>query len=527
MANARRRRLLLPASLIGALLVPLFAPPVAASPIAAFDPLQVAVANSTAPEIPRSRFLAPSGAIANQPFPIIDPATGKPVPASATIVNRANGKSVNAGQYWALINRFEASLNAAGQTLREPKATYDLGRLAGSAQSDLTARIHETSASVSGAPNSHPFASSAFKSLLGQTSLPPSGSSGPQTVGSLDCANRGLKCGKPLSPLPPAVTNGQNTVSAVHLSWTPSYGDSSVADVELSTIFFIGGSAGTGNPVDLEGSVGVGGHVLGLGGNLASAKASVKNNTASYNVEVAGSSVASGGASGTTAHKTYPATFLDQTIPIPVGPVDVTLQVTVGGEIDLTYILEDEGQAATAALEPEFKLNATFKAGAGEDLGIVSGSAGVTGNLKIADVSFNPAQMQLGFSIAYSNTGVSSQASGIYACQLKYALSIDVEENHTLLAGTVGVYLQACVDLYVYTKCESYSHQLFQWSGITGHNVLVKASDSENVGPVYTDLPEYGKPLPPGQAYSPDDSSGEPAACHNFGLAVPGAQNRA
>jgi hypothetical protein len=519
------------------------APAPAAAPLQAIDPLQsatVAAMNVAAPAIASTRFVITGPPRASEPFPIVDPATGKPVSPSATIVNRANGKSVNAGQYWALVNQFEAALNATGHSLRDGLTAYDLGRLAGSSQSELEDHVNAPAATVSGISSVDPsIPLGALRGILDKRALstplggpqgasstatpPPAAATATGRGAIINCSLRGLKCGAPLSPLPPSVTNGDGTVSAVDVSWSPSYGDPSDADVYLNTLFSVGGKAGSNSPVDLQGKVAIGGHILGAGGDLASATASVANNTASYNVVVAGSSISSGSVQGTTTTKKYPTTFLDETVPVPVGPVTVTLEVTAGGEIDLTYTLLDEGNTATAALEPEFKVNASFSIGAGLDLGIISGTAGVSGNLQVADVSFNPAEMQLGFTESQSKTGITVQGS-VYACQLQYALSIKVQENHTFLAGNASVFVKGCIDYILSSSCDTFSHQLFNWSGIRGSDTLVDKSVSTNVGPVYSDLPEYGKALPAGAVFSADDSSGMPAACHNFGFPGPGTQ---
>jgi hypothetical protein len=144
------------------------APADAAAPLEAIDPLlgatvsalrlppgrELALAKLNAPAVATSQFVYASAPKPTTPFALVDPATGKAVAPTATIVNRANGKAVNAGQYWALVNRIEAGLNAAGHSLREGATSYDLGRKAGSQQSELLQHVTDPPATVAGGRSS-------------------------------------------------------------------------------------------------------------------------------------------------------------------------------------------------------------------------------------------------------------------------------------------------------------------------------------------------------------------------------------
>ena len=58
------------------------------------------------------------------PFAVIDPATGKTVPRSASIVltlGKHKGETVNAGTYWDQVNALESAASKAGATLRDVK----------------------------------------------------------------------------------------------------------------------------------------------------------------------------------------------------------------------------------------------------------------------------------------------------------------------------------------------------------------------------------------------------------------------
>ncbi len=308
-------------------------------------------------------------------------------------------------------------------------------------------------------------------------------------------------------------------------SWTPHWGDKSEADVYANATFSVGGEAGSNSPVNVLGKLALGGDVLGAGGDLASASGSIANNAAKVDVEVAGSSVFSEIEHGTSNTKTYNETFLDENVPIPILGFDVILAATLVGTLILAYQLTDNGNVAVAALTPTLKLNGAFSVNFGEDLGVVSGSVGLYGSLMFANLSL-PMSLKIGFSEDQSKTGAVVQGS-VYACQLKYALSISATESHTLLAGNMGLQAKACIDYFIGSKCWSAQEELFNWSGITGNATLVDKSVATNVGPVYTDLPEFGRPLPSGQVFSADDSSGMPAACHNFGFGPPGAVNEA
>jgi len=100
----------------------------------------------------------------------------------------------------------------------------------------------------------------------------------------------------------------------------------------------------------------------------------------------------------------------------------------------------------------------------------------------------------------------------INACQLVLAANLRSELDATFLSGNVNLVITGCV-----LFCDTvFSGQLFSWNGIHASDTLFNFWTFPTVSPVYSDLPEYGYPLPNGAVYSADDSSGMPAACHNL-----------
>jgi hypothetical protein len=585
--------------------------------VPAIDPLQVAavapgsITSATAVRpvnlgqvapLPKSLLLAPHvTALAFKPFPLQDPTTGKPVSADATIYLPHEHRKVNAGKYYADVNRLEQSLNQMGYTLRSHappttcKATYSHGkvsapctsageyaRLAGSRQTELIqtlqykaanpghpvlqpnvlTQLSKLDALVSPAPASDAQTAASFAGHSpaviegAPTPKPPRNLAQDYPVVCAHCNAAVLPTPKPhkctsrswfpsswygsywhwatfvpngikdkddrLPPLCrlPHEAKVRGGLASVSSPWKTSLGSQSTAEFFLGTNLQMGGNLQQ-KGIAISASAEAGAYLLGNGPfNIASAKASSEGESGSLDLQVLGNTIWNPhGSHKFHSSKSFNQTFFQFQIPINILWFQITLEASSQGSFGIHYGMNLAKDSSGFFIEPYFNVSATFSANFGIGIVIVSVSIGIYGNLMIA-------QFGLQFSatgktwVPAEYTGKVKKKSNIIGCKLYFQYQLGLDDNFTALSGQTGIQAQACVDLFFWSNCWTAQLPLFTWNGIhQSDNIFsVPASPSwKQIGPWYTDRPQYGYPLQHGMAYSHDNNSGAPAICDALG----------
>ena len=561
------------------------------------------------PEMPESRIVRPAQApIAYTPFPIVDN-NGTPVSPDAMIYDPYQKKKVNAGQYWAQVDKIEQSLNAHGQTLRTHVNRLDLGRLRGSTDAELRSTIHAKivaanvppPGSVSSSfallkhvifkiqvpagatvvaggtkkyviaqnsgssgtpvsahtpaptptpyhvpsmigptpkptppklsitppsnfngktpmPNSSPFSNGNGGYAGGSSSTPaPYASAGASTgifAGYLE--PKGIKGQNlaPVNPLPPdASTLAGATVSGANFQWNPTWGDDSTAAFYINAGLSSSIAMQNYSPTTLA-SVAAGAYVLGGGGDIISATANMTNDAGTFDIEFLGSSIYSkSGKTSVSDSVDYNETFISISVPIPILIFTVTVTGSAAGDIGMDYNAAPNFFTEQASITPHLSITATFTVDIGLDIVIASAGVGIEGNIAVAQFSL-PIDVALSFGVVNTRNGTNPPPATIVGCQLVFGHQFTINDTYALLAGNAGINAQACV---IFFGCDNAYFSLYSWPGITGSDSIYNDSGFDvNVGPYYTDLPEYGIPLTSGQQFSADDSTGQPQVCDSF-----------
>jgi hypothetical protein len=587
-----------------------------AATFAAIDPLSVAAVLPTGPAtattvrplqlgtvapLPTAAFVLPRvNVVPFRPFPVQDPATGKPVSPNATIYLPHEHRYVNAGKYYDDVNKLEQSLNKMGYTLRshapptQCKAVYHNGkvnapcatsgmyaRILGSQQSELLGTVHYQPANPG-----HPVLQPNIMNQLSRLDVlvspqqvqqripvPTLVSVGPHVVEGVPtpvpprnlaidypvvchhCNPAVLPTPKPHKCLssswfPSAsygsywywatlVPNGikdkddrlpplcrlpkkaelKGGLASVSSPWKTSLGSPNPAGFFVGTDLRIGGNVAR-EGIGISASAAAGAYLLGHQFNIASAKASSTGERGSLDLEVLGTTVWNPhGTKKFHANKTFNQTFISFQIPFNILWFQITLEASAQGSFGLQYGMNLAQRSSGFFIEPFVSVSGTFSANFGIGIVIVSLSVGVYGTLTIA-------QFGLQFSATGTTwtpaeyTGKEKKKSNIIGCKLYFQYQLGLDDNFTALAGQVGVQAQACVDLFFWSNCWTAQVPITSWSGITAHDNIFSLPSTptwKQIGPWYTDRPEYGYPLHKGMVYSPDDSSGAPAVCHALG----------
>ncbi len=114
----------------------------------------------------------------------------------------------------------------------------------------------------------------------------------------------------------------------------------------------------------------------------------------------------------------------------------------------------------------------------------------------------------------------------LFACQPHFVYGLKAELTETFLAGKVSVFGKACI-IFCATV---FKVAIINWSGDHATQPLVNLQGDVVAGPLYSDLPEYGYPLPSnpsGKAvFSPDVGypGTHPAACDALVKSIGAAQ---
>jgi len=302
--------------------------------------------------------------------------------------------------------------------------------------------------------------------------------------------------------------------------WSTSLGAKSTAEFTLGSSLNIGGDA-TKKGIDIEASASAGAYLLGQGPySVASAKASAKGKQGSIDVEILGKTVWNPhGSLKFKGNQTFNQTFFQFQIPISFLWFQVTLEASAQGSFGFQYGMSLALHSSGFFVEPFVSVSATFSANIGIGIVILSINVGVYGTVTIAK-----------FGLEFSATGTTwvpaeysgkrKKTSNIIGCKLYFQYQLGLDDKFTALSGQMGIQAQLCVDLFFWSNCWTAQLPLFSWTGITASDNIFKIPSTpewKQIGPWYTDRPEYGYHLQKGMAFSPDDKSGEPAACHALG----------
>ncbi len=321
----------------------------------------------------------------------------------------------------------------------------------------------------------------------------------------------------PISPLPPAISaaSGSPLAQPISFSANPSFGDASSAEFYLNASASISlGDVGSSEPVSEQGIVTQGAYLLGNGLDMISAEANLSGDTGTFDLKVLGQTVYSkSGQLEISDGVDFNENFLKFDVEIPVIlDISVDLAASIDGDAGLDLFVELTSTGPKFGAGPHGALTGTFTASVGVDLGIASLSVGAYGDILIAQfaVSLNA---YAGLSVTQFTNGPSA-AAPVVGCQLGFATKLEANDSYTLLNGQYGVYGKVCVWFFG-EHCHTHRVELGNFNATSGADTLFDVeSPSATFGPIYTDLPQYGFPLPDGFKYSPDDGSGMPAACN-------------
>ena len=331
----------------------------------------------------------------------------------------------------------------------------------------------------------------------------------------------------PIAGLTPAGPSGYATT--IDLPWSPTpWGDRSTAQLYVNADLALTADPSKQAPIASTATAAVGAYILSAGGDIFSVTTQITGGTASVNLLLFGKSVYST-SSQSILTNTFddPQTFFNVQVDIPILFFDLILSASAGGDFGINFNFNLGNGSAAFAITPFLNLYGTFSASIGIDIVVASVSVGVYGNLTIANLTL-PASLTAGFGLndtlqgppsavpAYGNNGsttTGTTSNQIIACQLTFNHKLTLDFDYTLLSGNAGVQAQACFLLY----CDTAQHQMYAWSGVTGSdNILDDEGNLVDVGPVFTDLPEFGFALAANQQYSPDDENEEPKLCDQF-----------
>ncbi len=563
------------ASALLALTIPA-APAEAAGAMLPIDPLQTAtriealstrvtiaadIAKNLGPGTPilDSQIVKPSlPAITFKPFPIVDPkaspGTAATIAPDAMIVT-PGGKTVRAADYWNEINGIEKDLNSRGQSLRNG-TKFDVGRLAGSTQSEMLAtktrhpQLPGTTLSVNGkapeasaiialvnhTPVSDPSPlDTGFPTIINGPSLPSLGKINPLATPSPtpkptatptepppDTLQNGIKDEhrKPLDPLPTEHDTMDFTDLSFSKSYTESEGNKGSAEFYLKADMT--SSATKSGDQNVMGKVATGAYILGGGGDIASASASLVGTTARVDIEAAGSTIyqksgelkAGGAFADSTSDST---TFLSFSIPIQVSYFVVTIAASVSGSVGVSFAMNNFntiGGGISFSVTPYMSVGGSFSVSVGVGVAdIISVSVGIQGNITLASISL-PLIGGVMFTLNDFYTGKGKSPINIYACHPHFVYDLRGELQYQFLSGSVAVFLSGC-----FIFCATiFSITLFNWSGFTGNDTLFHTSGDVPSGDIYSDSAEYGYKstgsIP--VRYTEDNKDGVPKACADF-----------
>jgi hypothetical protein len=139
-------------------------------------------------------------------------------------------------------------------------------------------------------------------------------------------------------------------------------------------------------------------------------------------------------------------------------------------------------------------------------------SVSVDASLTIAQASL-PFALSMYYRMQTSHNGTGNTDHNIYACEAHFMYALTSEMDYTFLKGNVSLNISVCV---VY-QCNVYlTAILANYDGFSGKISLAHLIGDAQASDVYSDLPEYGFPMPKTGgpfAFSHDDSTGKPAAC--------------
>jgi hypothetical protein len=286
-----------------------------------------------------------------------------------------------------------------------------------------------------------------------------------------------------------------------------------------------------GGGQSMLGKVALGAYLLGGGGDIATASASINRSKAHIDIQALGYTIyQKSGALPLVDGFNGSQTFFSISVPIQVWIFVITLAASASGAIGINYAVLGgkamgmAGAIPAASIVPYLNLAGSFSASIGVGIAdIISISVGIQANLTIANVSL-PLSAAAGFVLKTWQSGTGSGPKTIYACRMHFTYGLKAGLHYTFLAGNVSGFLQGC-----FIFCATIvSFTIFTWNGISGSDTVFDLHGETGVGDIYSDLPQYGFTLRKSgvtNRFSRDDSSGMPAACHNFyktlGVLVP------
>jgi len=303
--------------------------------------------------------------------------------------------------------------------------------------------------------------------------------------------------------------------------WSTTLGSQNPAGFTLAANMSIGGDYNK-HGLDMSATARATGYLLNVAENIASATATAHGNSGSVDLVVAGNTIWSAHASGKhTDNFSKSINFFSFQVPIPILWFTITLAASADGNFGAQFGVNLSTKNSGFFVGPFMNITATFSASFGISIIIVSVSVGVYGKITLAQVGLKFAATGKFWTPA-EYSGKEHKRSNIIGCKLYFQDQVALDATFSALSGQMGVQAQACVDLLFWSDCWTAQLPLFSWTGYsTSGNLFTIPSNPTwtQIGPWYTDRPQYGYPLQKSEhmVYSPDDASGEPAVCHTLG----------
>ncbi len=312
---------------------------------------------------------------------------------------------------------------------------------------------------------------------------------------------------KPLSPLPAAVNAGGISAPEVSKPWSKSYGDKKLAAIQFS--------------------LGVSAQAEPTGPSFAA----IDSSNASVDMEALGDTLLDqGGKLPYNASTVKQDTFFDISAEIPIWILTLTLEASAGGSAGAIFSASvvqpslsagstAQGPHLTALLTPFVIIQASFSASVGVGILFISVSVGVEADFTLASIDL-PIAFTAYYYLQGYHTGTiaaSNPTVAVYACQPHFVYGLKAELTETFLSGKVSVFGKVCI-IFCATV---FKVAIINWSGAHSTQPIVNLQGDVVAGPLYSDLPEYGYPLPSNSSgkalFSPDATSSPataPLACN-------------
>jgi hypothetical protein len=164
-------------------------------------------------------------------------------------------------------------------------------------------------------------------------------------------------------------------------------------------------------------------------------------------------SVVIAGITAADFNRSYSTTFFHQEKTFNVGPVPVTVEASVTGELELEVLFN----SAALKIEPTAGLYATVQAGVGAECDLGGASAGIRGTLTILEVGL-PITLEL------------SMESGLPRYSIEGSLRLET------LSGSLALYAEAYLGPEWLGIKDDWSYTIFEWTGFEWEKELFNQS---------------------------------------------------